>query len=197
VADPSTSPELRRATGVRRRPEPAHRPPPPRPELTSSLAPPLHTAVPDRPAAAAISAALWFAACAAGCFALLATMMDGDALRARLTAAATEADPGASADLVRNGVRTTILLVLGVEALLVVGTLAGAALLLRGRAWSRWLLLAAGLLTLVAGVVAQSVVAGGVDLDRIGFLAQAGLVVAAAVALVLRPTRAWLRAARN
>jgi hypothetical protein len=197
VADPSTPPEPRPATGVRRRPITAHRPPPPRPELSSTLAPPLHTAGPDRPAAAVVSAVLWFAACAAGGFALLATMMDGDALRTRLTAAATEADPSASADLVRNGVRTTILLVLGVEALLVVGTLAGAALLLGGRAWSRWLLLAAGLLTVVAGVVAQSVVDGGVDLDRIGFLAQVGLVAAAAVTLLLRPTRVWLRAART
>jgi hypothetical protein len=152
---------------------------------------------PERPAAALAAAVLWFGACAAGVFALLAAMMDGDALRAELTAAATEADPAASAELVRDGVRTTILLVLGVEALLVVVTLVGAALLLRGRPSSRWLLLAAGLLTLVAGVVAQSVVAGGVDLDRIGFVAQLGLVVAATIALVLRPTRTWLRGTRR
>jgi glucan phosphoethanolaminetransferase (alkaline phosphatase superfamily) len=147
----------------------------------------------ERPRAAVVSAVLWFASCAAGVFALVATMMDGDALRAKLTAAATETDPAASAELIRDGVRTTILLVLGLEAMLVVLTLVGTLLLLRRRAWSRWLLLGTGLLTLFVADVAQSVVTGGVDLDRIALLVQLCLVVAAVIALFLRPTRTWLR----
>jgi hypothetical protein len=140
-----------------------------------------------------VSAVLWFTACAAGGFGLLAAVMDGTALRAKLEAAATEADPTASAQLVDDGIDTTILLVLGVVALLLVGTLVGTALLLWRRRGSRWLLLATGLLTLASGLIAQSVVTGGVDLDRIGFLAQIGLVVPALVTLFLRSTRAWLR----
>jgi hypothetical protein len=198
VADPATStttPAVRRATGTRRSASvaPARRAPPPRPGLTSELAPPVRTPEPPRPRAAAISAVLWFAACAAGGFGLLAAMMDGAALRAKLEAAAAEADPTASAQRVDSGVDTTILLVLGVVALLVVVTLVGAALLLRKPRWSRWLLLVTGLMTLAAGAVAQSVVTGGVDLDRIGFLVQVGLVVPALVTLFLRSTRAWLR----
>jgi hypothetical protein len=190
-----TTPAVRRATGARRPASvaPARRTPPPRPGLTSGLALPVRTPEPPRPAAAVVSVVLWFAACAAGGFGLLAAMMDGAALRAKLAAAATEADPTAPAQLVDDGVDTTILLVLGGVALLVVVTLVGTALLLRRRRWSRWLLLGTGLLTLAAGDVAQSVVTGGVDLDRIGFLVQLGLVVLALVTLFLRSTRAWLR----
>jgi hypothetical protein len=197
VADPATrttAPAAHRATGSRRPAAvaPARRTPPPRPGLTSDLAPPVRTPEPPRPGAAVVSAVLWFATCAAGGFGVLAAMADGTALRAKLEAAATEADPTASAQLVDDGVDTTVLLVLGTVALLVVVTLAGAALLLREGRWSHPLLLGTGLLTLVAGGVAQSVVAGGVDLDRIGFLVQLGLAVPALVTLFLRSNRAWL-----
>jgi hypothetical protein len=197
VADPATrttAPAAHRATGSRRPATvaPARRTPPPRPGLTSDLAPPVRTPEPPRPGAAVVSAVLWFATCAAGGFGVLAAMADGTALRAKLEAAATEADPTASAQLVDDGVDTTVLLVLGTVALLVVVTLAGAALLLRKGRWCRPLLLGTGLLTLVAGGVAQSVVAGGVDLDRIGFLVQLGLAVPALVTLFLRSNRAWL-----
>jgi hypothetical protein len=161
--------------------------------VTHDVAPPLDAPDTGRPRAATICAGLWFAACAAGAFGLVAAMLDGTALRANLEAAALEADPGASAHLVDEGVRTTILVVLGAVALLLVCTLAGAVLLLRRRRWARWLLLATGLLTVVAADLAQSIVTGGVDLDRIGFLIQLGLVLPALVTLFLRPTRTWLR----
>ena len=66
-------------------------------------------------------------------------------------------------------------------------------LFLRRRPWARWLLLATGLVTLVAADVAQSTVAGGNELDRIGLVAQAGLVVLALVLLFTPSSRRWLR----
>src|SRR5687768_7844489 len=131
-ATATTSPGARRPTGTRRPPlDPAtRRTPPPRPQVTRDLAPPVPAPDAQRPRAATISAVLWFAACAAGVFGLVAVMMDGTALRANLKAAALEADPSASAQLVDDGVRTTILFVLGVVALLLVATLAGTVLLL-------------------------------------------------------------------
>ena len=205
VADPATSttaptsPGARRPTGTRRPAvDPAsRRTPPPRPRVTSDVAPPVHPPEPQRPPATTISAVLWFAACAAGAFGLVSAMMDGAALRASLEAAALETDPSASAQLVDESVRTTILVVLGVVVLLIVGTLIGTALLLRRRSWARWLLLTTGLLTVVAADLTQIVVSGGVDLDRIGFLVQLGLVIPALVTLFLRSTRAWLTAPRS
>ena len=168
---------------------------PPRPTVTSQLTPPVF-----RPASAAppprslrVSAVLWFAGCAAGMFGLAAALVDSDALRDKLTALATENDPTASAALVRDGVWATTAVLVGVASVLVVATLVGTALLLRGRAWSRWLLLVTGLATLPAVDVGQSIVAGGADLDRIGLLLQAGLVVPALVALFLPSSGSWLR----
>jgi hypothetical protein len=202
IDSPVTGPRARttpravpRATGARRPAPlaPPPRTPPPRPRLTSTLAPPVGTPEPPRPRAAVVSAVLWSAAAIAGGLGVLAALADGAALRATLEAAAGEADPAASAELVDDGVDTTILLVVCSLTLLVALTVLGTALLLRRRRWSRGLLLATGLLTLAAVGIAQSVVAGGVDLDRIGLLVQLGLVVAALVTLASRSVRGWLR----
>jgi hypothetical protein len=135
---------------------------------------------------------LWFASCAAGVFGVTAALLDGTALEHRLIATAHGED-GAVAD----GVRTMIALVTGVPAVLVLLTFIGGALILRGRAGARWLLLVTAPVAVVAAGVAQSVVAGGVDLDRVGLLAQAGLLVLALLSLFARPVRSSLRSARN
>jgi hypothetical protein len=174
---------------------PLPRLPPPRPVLTSDLPPPARSPEAAAPTALRISAALWFAACAAGLFGLLAALTDGAALRERLTATATAQDPAVSAAVVDDGVRATILLVLGVVTLLTVLDLACTALILRRRSWARWVLGVTGLLTLFAVDVTQSVVTGGVDLDRFGFLTQAGFVLLGLIPLFAPSTGSWLRGA--
>jgi hypothetical protein len=91
-----------------------------------------------------------------------------------------------------DAVLATVLVVLGAVAALVVLAVVWTALLLRRRSWARWLLLVTGLLMLLVGDVALSVVTGGADLDRIGLLAQMVLVVPAMGLLLVRSTRAWL-----
>lgn len=172
----------------------AERTPPPRPGLTSDLAPPVSRTPPPRPRALRVSATLWFAACAAGVVALLATMVDGEALRANLTATATTDNPAATPEEIADGVRLTILVVLGAVTLMVVSTVTWTALVLRRRSWARRVLLGTGLLTLFAVDVAQSLVTGGADLDRVAFIVQAGLVGLGLITLFARSTRTWLRA---
>jgi hypothetical protein len=171
----------------------AGRPPPPRPGLTAAPAFPGAAVEERRPVAVRLSVTLWSAVCAAGLWGLLAMLADGDALRARLTATATAAEPTTSAATISDGVRVTILVVLGAGVALTVLLLAGAVLLLRRQAWVRWPLAVLGLLALFAAGVAQSVASGGVDLDRIGFITQAGLVVLALIPLCARSTGRWLR----
>ena len=186
-------PSARRPLPVRPpSPRAAERTPPPRPGLTSDLRAPVAPAQLSRPWTLRLSATLWFAACAAGVAALLATMLDGDALRASLTATAAADDPAATAAAVEDGVRFTILAVLGVVSLLLVSTLLWTALVLRRRSWARWALLATGLLSLFAADVGQSLVAGGADVDRVAFIVQAGLVVLGLVTLFSGSTRSWL-----
>ncbi|SFF04495.1 hypothetical protein SAMN05216574_108104 [Blastococcus tunisiensis] len=162
--------------------------------MTSDLAPPVARPQPPRPRALRLSAGFWFAACLAGVIALVATMLDGDALRADLTATATADNPSSSLATIEDGVRITILVVLGAVTLLVVSTLVWTVLLLRRRSWARWALLVTGVLTLFAVDVAQSLVAGGGRVDRIAFVAQAGLVALGLITLWARSTRTWLRA---
>jgi ATP-binding cassette subfamily B protein len=71
-----------------------------------------------------------------------------------------------------------------------------AVLLLRRTAWARWVLLGTGLLVLAAAALAQRVVAGGVDVDRIALLAEGGLAVVGSLALLAPPLGRWLRAHR-
>ncbi|SDF97100.1 hypothetical protein SAMN05660662_3977 [Blastococcus aurantiacus] len=171
--------------------------PPPRPQVTSRLAPPARTPVAPRPWSLRLSAAGWVLAAVAGGAGVLGALADREALRAKLTAEATEADPDLPADAIADGVAATTGLVLGSVTVLSVALLVWTALVLRRRAWARWPLLGTGLLVLVADDVAQSVVSGGAELDRSALVVQAGLVVAALVALFWPSSRQWLRPGRG
>ena len=164
--------------------------PPPRPAVTSDLAPPLPRPRPPRPATVRATAALWWAGCLATVTGISAALLDVGALRDRLAALATAEDPAVPADLVADGVRATIALVLGGVAALVAVSLVWTALLLRGRGWARWALLLTAVPTVLALDVAQTVVAGGADLDRWALLAAAGLFVVALLPLLSRSARA-------
>lgn len=205
MAEPGNEPApapVRHRAGLRpqvpeRRP-PAVAGPPPRPQVTATrLAPPERARASGRPRALRLSAACWFLAAAAGGAAVVAALLDGDALRATLTAEATEADPALAADVVADGVAATTALVLGAVAVLSLLTLVWTALVLRRRPWARWPLLATGAALLVADDVAQGAVAGGSQVDRIAFVVQAALVVPAVVALFWRSAGRWLRARRD
>jgi hypothetical protein len=141
-------------------------------------------------------AAVVVAAVAAGLAAMLAMAADGSALRDRLTAAATKGDPSASAELVRSGVRTTLLLVFGTQSVLAVLLLIGVALLLRRLRWARWTLFGTALVTLAVAALAQDVVAGGRDLDRLAFVVEGGLIVVTVALLLSRRIGTWLHAPR-
>ncbi len=166
--------------------------PPPRPRVTTLLAPPGRSAPPPRPWALRIAAASSLLAAAAGIVGVLAALADGDALREKLTAEATEADPELAADAIADGVTAATTLVLGSVAFLSLLLVVWTAVVLRRRPWARWLLLVTGALTLVADDIAQSVVAGGSEVDRIAFVVQAALLVPALVSLFWRSTGRWL-----
>jgi hypothetical protein len=168
--------------------------PPPRPQLTSDVVPPwLRSDQSVRPRLVPAVAVLVVAAVAAALTGMLAVAADGAALRDRLTAAATKGDPSASAELVRSGVRTTLLLVFGMQSVLVVLLLLGLVLLLRRLTWARGALLGVALVTLAVAALAQDVVAGGRDLDRLAFVVEGGLLLSAGVLLLSRPIGTWLR----
>ena len=173
---------------------PAGREPPPRPRTGSDVALPLGTTAPQRPGAVLLAAVLWWAGCLAAVAGLVAMLLDRAALDARLTATATADDPTVPADVVADGVRVLVATVVGSVGLLVLVSLVWVALVLRRRGWARWVLLATLLPVLLALVVAQSVAAGGADLDRIALVAAAGLFLVAVVPLLLRSARAWFRA---
>jgi hypothetical protein len=167
--------------------------PPPCPQSPGPLAPTARPSAPSRPRAAVVSGSIWIAACLAGAFGLLTAVADLAGLEARLAATAAASDPGASAGLIDDGVRVTVLLVLGGAALLVVACAVWTVFLALRRPWARWALVVTGLLTVVAADVAQDLVTGGSDLDRIAFLAQAALALLALGTLFLPSLRAWLR----
>jgi hypothetical protein len=170
-----------------------HPPPPPRPAVTSDLAPPIARAHPPRPATVRAAAALCWAGCLAALTGLAAALLDLAALRDRLAALATAEDPAAPADLVADGVQATVALVLGGVAALVAASLVWTALVLRRRGWARWALLLSAVAAVPALGVAQSVVAGGADLDRWALVLAAGLLALAPVPLLGRSARAWSR----
>ncbi|SDM85376.1 hypothetical protein SAMN05660642_03444 [Geodermatophilus siccatus] len=165
-------------------------PPPARPAVTSDIAPPLPRSRPPRPATVRAAVALWWAGCLAAVTGISAALLDLGALRDRLAVLATAEDPAAPADLVTDGVRATIALVLGGVGALVAVSLVWTALVLRGSGWARWALV----LTVVPAVlvldVAQTVVTGGADLDRWALVAAAVLCVLAVVPLFSRSARA-------
>ena len=168
-----------------------HPPPPPsRPAVTSELAPPVARGRQPCPPSVRAAVALWCAGCLAAVTGLSAALLDLGALRDRLAALATAEDPTAPADLVADGVQATLVLVLGGVAALVAVSLLWTALLVRGRGWARWALLLTAVPAVAALGVAQSVVAGGADLDRWALLAAAGLCVLALVPLLGRRARA-------
>ena len=167
--------------------------PPARPELTNAPPPPAPEPQPAPPRAVRLAAALWWAGCLAGVVGIVTALLDRDALERKLTATVRESDPTASGDVVADGVRATIAVVLGSTGLLVLVSLVWMGLVLRRRGWARWALLATALLLLLAVDVTQDMVAGGADVDRGAVLVQGGLVVLACAALLARSARAWFR----
>lgn len=171
--------------------------PPPRPRLTSDVVPPwLRTDEQARPRAVPAVAFLLLAAVAAGLAAMAAMAADGAGLRDRLTGAATKGAPSASEALVRSGVRTTLLSTFGLQSILALLLLVMVALFLRRQRWARWTLLGTALVTLGVAALAQDVVAGGRDLDRLAFLVEGALLVLGMAALCSRRVGAWLRSSR-
>ncbi|RBY88696.1 hypothetical protein [Blastococcus sp. TF02A-26] len=194
----------RTATGER--PLPPRRPtrlegnvaaPPPRPPLTCDLVPPSGRPTDPRPRALGVSALLWRAAALAAVVTVVAAALDRVALRERLTALAVETDPDAPADVVADGVRVLLVAVLGSTLVLALLSLVWLRLVLRRRAWARWALLVTALPALLLADLTQSTLSGGAEIDRIAAITQAGLVVAALVALWWRSSRRWLSAATS
>jgi len=165
-------------------------PPPARPAVTSDIAPPLPRNRPPRPATVRAAVALWWAGCLAAVTGISAALLDLGALRDRLAVLATAEDPAAPADLVTDGVRATIALVLGGVGALVAVSLLWTALVLRGSGWARWALVLTVVPTVLVLDVAQTVVTGGADLDRWALVAAAVLCVLAVVPLFSRSARA-------
>ena len=184
-----------RTTGSVPRERPAG--PPPRPPLTSDLAPPAPHVVPRAPGTVRAAAWLWVAAVVAGAGALAAAAVDLSGVRQRLVDTAAAADPAADPELLRDGADTTVLAALGSLAVLVVLGLLVLVLYLRRRAvWSR-VLVALGLLTVAVDVLVQDVVRGGPEADRVAVLVHAGLTVLALLLLLLGPSRRWSREPRG
>ncbi|MCZ2806983.1 hypothetical protein O2W18_17900 [Modestobacter sp. VKM Ac-2983] len=129
---------------------------------------------------------------------LIAAALDLAGLRQRLLDSAAAADPATDQELLREGVDTTVLAVVGPLAVLTVLGLAALLLYLRRRSiWSR-VLLVLGLLTVAADVLAHDLLAGGPDVDRSAVLVQAGLVTVGLALLFLpRPSRDWSREPRG
>jgi len=153
--------------------------------------------VPRAPWTVRAAARCWAAGALAGVVALGAAALDLAGMRQRLVDAAAAADPAADAELLREGAYTTVLAVLGpLAALVVLGVLCLVLFLRRRSVWSR-VLLVLGLLTVVVDVLAQDLLSGGPEADRVAVLTQGGLVVLALVLLLLRPSRAWSREPRG
>lgn len=176
---------------------PPARTPPPRPSVTSDLAPPRPTDRLTRPGSLGVAASFWTASFIVGLIAFIAAYTDRVTVRDRLTSAALAEDPTIAADVLRDGVSLTMATVLAANALLMV--LAGLSLILVLRGWraARWILVFLGLLTLLAIDVDQSLVADGPEFDRVALLVEAVFVLVGTVALLTRSSGAWLRTARN
>ena len=140
---------------------------------------------------------LWLGSILAGALGLAAAVVDHDTIRVRVADAAREADPDVEQAVLDTGVTATIATVLGAAGVLLV--LAAAALVLTARRarGMRWVLLVAGVLTILLAPLVLSLVAGGTGVDDLAFLAQAVLVVAAVVTLFSGPSRRWWRGPRS
>jgi hypothetical protein len=169
--------------------------PPPRPATTSDIAPPLGRTAPARPATVRATVALWCAGCLAALTGVAAALLDLAPLRDRLTATASADDPTAPAGVVAEGVRATIAVVTGGVTLVVLLSLVWVVLLLRRRAWARWALLLTALPALLVLDVAQSLVAGDADVDRLALLTAGGLFVLALLPLLTGTSQAFFRGA--
>ena len=172
-------------------------PPPPRPPLSSGLAPPAPRAAPRAPGTVRAAAWCWCGAVLSGAVALCAAAADLAGLRRRLADAGAVADPGASDELLREGADTAVLAVLGPLAVLTLLGLVGIVLYLRRRAGWRRVLGVLGLLVVATDVLAQDLLGGGPEVDRGAVLVQCGLVLLALLLLALRPSRAWSRHPRR
>ncbi|MGY5883057.1 hypothetical protein [Modestobacter lacusdianchii] len=172
-------------------------PPPPRPPTSSDLAPPAPYVVPPAPGTVRAAAWTWCAATLAALVALAAAALDLADLRQRLVDSAATADPAAEEELLREGADTTVLAVLGPLAVLtLLGVLCLVLYLRRRSGWARGLLVL-GVLTIVLDVLAQDLLTGGPEVDRIAAIAQGGLVALALVLLLLPASRTWSREPRG
>jgi hypothetical protein len=188
---PASGPEN---TGSRRAPaRPPTSAPPPRPAVTSDLAPPTRPARARVPGSLRVSAWLWIAGFGAGLYALGVAMANRDGWHRALTEQARADQPDATADLVRSGVDLTILLAVAGNGVLIVVAAVCLARALRPGPVARWLLTGAGLLTLVVVLVDQGLVERGAGVARTAFLVQGGLVVLALLTLFSRSSRTWFR----
>jgi hypothetical protein len=157
--------------------------------VTSSLAPPRRPVRAPRPWTLRAGVVTAVAACSAALIGLAGIGAHWEDLQRRLSAAVRTARPAASADLVREGVRTTGLVVVAVVAALAAATLLWAVVVFLGRAWARWALAATAVLTVAAALALQSVLAGAPAADRSAFLVQAGFAVLASGLLLPRGAR--------
>jgi hypothetical protein len=182
------------ATGTRPAPT---RPPtsasPPRPAVTSDLAPPTRPVRMRIPGSLRISVWLWFAGFGAGLSALGVAVANFDGWHRELTDQARADQPDATVQLLRSGVDLTILLAVAGSGVLIAVSALCLVRALRPGPVARWLLTGAALLTLVVVLVDQGLVDRGADVARTGFLVQGGLVVLALLALFSRSSRTWFR----
>jgi hypothetical protein len=170
--------------------------PPPRPRVTSDLAPPRPDDRPPRPGSMGVASSFWTASFVVALMAFIAAYTDRATVRDRLAAAAVAEDATIAPDVLRDGVSLTMATVLVANVLLLL--LAGLCLVLvlRGRPAARWLLVVLGLLIVLAIDFDQSFVTGGSDVDRLLLLIEAGLVVVGTVALLTRSSGEWIRSLR-
>lgn len=170
--------------------------PPPRPPVTSALALPGSFVPPPPPRAIRIVTWLWALCVVAGGVALIVSVVDLEGLRAGLLDTARSDDPDAADDLIGDGAVVTMTsIALFCDAMLLL-MLWGLRLIGLRKHSALWVLLPVGVLTLIAVDLAQGMVdEGATGIDRLAFLVQGGLVVVATVALLTRPSRAWLRPA--
>jgi hypothetical protein len=181
-------------TDVRRAPiRPLASAPPPRPAVTSDLAPPTRPAPVGVPGSLRASAWLWFAGFCAGLYGLAVSVADYDGWHRALTEQGRADQPEATAALVRSGVDLTILLAVAGSAVLIAVSALCLVRALRPGPAARWLLTCTGLLTLGAVLVDQGLVERGADGARTAFLVQGGLVVLGLLTLFSRSSRSWFR----
>ena len=180
-------------TDVRRAPIRPASAPPPRPAVTSDLAPPTRPARVGIPGSLRVSAWLWFAGFGAGLYGLAVSVADYDGWHRALTEQGRADQPEATAALVRSGVDLTILLAVAGSGVLIAVSALCLVRALRPRPAARWLLTCTALLTLGAVLVDQGLVERAAGGARTAFLAQGGLVVLALLTLFSRSSRTWFR----